>query len=100
VPVIRRGRIHTVLGSVARTSVYGTLDEDPGARSEDDLAARGIDRLPATLTAALDALEGDDAIAAAMGDPLHGSYLDVTRSEWAQSTDDGEWEAEYLDRAF
>ncbi|MFB6102519.1 MAG: hypothetical protein ABEJ73_08120 [Haloplanus sp.] len=49
----------------------------------------------------IDALEADDAIAQAMGEDLFGSYLEVKRSEWAASTDeDGEWESDYLERAF
>jgi glutamine synthetase len=76
------------------------LNQDPSNLSEDERAARGIDRLPTTLDAALDELEADDVLADAMGDPLHGSYLEVKRSEWAQSTEDGEWESDYLDRAF
>jgi glutamine synthetase len=77
------------------------LNRDPGTLSADERASRGIERLPTSLAEALDALEADDAIAAAMGEELHGSYLEVKRSEWEGSTDeDGEWEADYLDRAF
>ena len=37
----------------------------------------------------------------ALGGTLHQSYLEVKRSEWEASTDeDGEWEADYLLRAF
>lgn len=76
------------------------LNQDPANLSEDERAARGIDRLPTTLAEALDELADDDVLADAMGDPLHQSYLEVKRSEWAQSTEDGEWESDYLDRAF
>jgi glutamine synthetase len=77
------------------------LNRDPGTLSDEERAAQGIERLPTTLAEALDALEADDTIAAAMGEELLGSYLEVKRSEWAQSTDeDGEWESDYLDRAF
>ena len=78
----------------------GPLDRDPGSLDDDERAARGIERLPTTLSEALDALADDDVIAEAMGEQLHGSYLEVKRSEWEQSTEDGEWESEYLDRAF
>jgi glutamine synthetase len=76
------------------------LNQDPSNLSEDARTARGIERLPTTLDAALDELEADDVLLDAMGDPLHRSYLEVKRSEWAQSTEDGEWESDYLDRAF
>jgi glutamine synthetase len=76
------------------------LDRDPGTLDGAERADRGIERLPTTLEEALDALAVDEALAEAMGDPLHQSYLEVKRSEWTQSTEDGEWDAEYLDRAF
>jgi glutamine synthetase len=77
------------------------LNRDPGTLSDAERAERGIERLPTTLAEALDALEADDTLAAAMGAELHGSYLEVKRSEWDQSTnEDGEWESGYLDRAF
>lgn len=91
-----------VLGGGVRTLVAGLegieraldpgepLNQDPSNLSEDERAARGIDRLPTTLDEALDELEADDALADAMSDPLHRSYLEVKRSEWAQSTEDGE----------
>lgn len=77
------------------------LNRDPGTLSDEERAAQGIERLPPTLAEALDALEADDTLAAALGEELFGSYLEVKRSEWEQSTDeDGEWESAYLDRAF
>jgi glutamine synthetase len=76
------------------------LNRDPSGIDDDALADRGIERLPDSLAAALDALESDDVLAAALGEPLHRSYLEVKRSEWAQSTEDGEWESAYLGRSF
>lgn len=76
------------------------LNRDPSGIDDDALADRGIERLPDSLAAALDALESDDVLAAALGEPLHRSYLEVKRSEWAQSTEDGEWESAYLARSF
>jgi glutamine synthetase len=76
------------------------LDRDPSGIDDDALADRGIERLPDSLAAALDALESDDVLAAALGEPLHRSYLEVKRSEWEQSTEDGEWESAYLARSF
>jgi len=77
------------------------LNRDPADVDEAQLAARGIERLPSTLAAALDAFAADDVLRAAMGEALFGSYLEVKRSEWTMSADDdGEWESDYLDRAF
>jgi Glutamine synthetase len=76
------------------------LNRDPSTLDEDERLARGVERLPAALDEALDALAADDVLAEAMGEPLHGSYLEVKRSEWVQSTEDGEWESGYLDRVF
>jgi len=77
------------------------LQQDPGALSEEARADRGIERLPASLAAALDAFEDSQVLRDALGETLHQSYLEVKRSEWEASTDeDGEWEADYLLRAF
>jgi glutamine synthetase len=56
---------------------------DPATLSEDERAARGIAPLPATQAEALDALEADTVLTAALGPVLSGSYLAVRRSEWA-----------------
>ena len=77
------------------------LQQDPGALSDGERADRGIDRLPASLDEALDAFADCDVLRDALGGTLHQSYLEVKRSEWEASTDeDGEWEADYLLRAF
>jgi glutamine synthetase len=57
------------------------VDFDPGQLSDADRAARGIDRLPATLDAALAALESDPVLLAALGDQLARAYLAVKRAE-------------------
>jgi len=77
------------------------VQQDPGAMSDAERADRGIERLPATLEEALDAFAESDVLRDALGETLHRSYLEVKRSEWEASVDeDGEWEAEYLLRAF
>ena len=79
------------------------LQRDPAALSDEERADRGIERLPASLDEALDAVEDSDLLRDALGETLHQSYLEVKRSEWEASTDgdgDGEWEADYLLRAF
>jgi glutamine synthetase len=57
------------------------LDRDPGTLDDDEREARGYERFPTTLAEAVDALDGDDALRAAMGDALVGSYVQVKRSE-------------------
>jgi glutamine synthetase len=66
---------------------------DPALLSDDERAARGIRRLPASLREALDALEADAVLLEALGDLLRRSYLAVRRSEWeAYSSQDAAFE--------
>ena len=76
------------------------LNQDPSDVDDAELRERGIERLPESLSAALDAFEADDVLREALGEPLHGSFLEVKRSEWEQSTADGEVDTEYLARGF
>ncbi len=57
------------------------VDVDPGNLSDDERAQRGIQRLPETLDAALDALEADTVLTEALGPLLTASYLAVKRLE-------------------
>jgi len=99
--LVQLGLVAAGLDGIERALDPGEpLNCDPGTLDEDELDDRGIERLPTTLADALDALEADDVLAEAMGEPLHRSYLEVKHSEWEQSTEDGEWDASYLDRAF
>jgi glutamine synthetase len=59
------------------------VDVDPATLDEHERGRRGIVPLPATQAEALDALERDPVLAAALGPVLAGSYLAVRRSEWA-----------------
>ena len=59
------------------------VETDPATIDELDRRRRGITRLPATQEQALDALEADEVLTAALGEPLVRSYLAVRRSEWA-----------------
>lgn len=54
---------------------------DPDTMSEAERARRGIRRYPTSLGEALDALEGDEAMVAAMGKALAHEYVVVKRSE-------------------
>jgi glutamine synthetase len=57
---------------------------------EDERERRGIHRLPATQSEALDALEADPVLMDALGHELAGSYLAVRRSEWALYSNEDE----------
>jgi glutamine synthetase len=59
------------------------LAVDPATLSTAQRKRRGIVPLPATQAEALDALERDELLAAALGPVLAHSYLAVRRSEWA-----------------
>lgn len=54
---------------------------DPDAISESERERRGIRRLPSTLDQALDALDRDEVLREALGEPLAKEYLLVKRSE-------------------
>jgi len=54
---------------------------DPDTMSEAERARRGIRRLPTSLGAALDALERDEVLRAALGETLAREFITVKRSE-------------------
>jgi glutamine synthetase len=57
------------------------VDVDPGNLSDAELKRRGIRRFPETATEALDELERDEVLVAALGEPLAIEYLKVRRAE-------------------
>ena len=66
------------------------LNVDPATLSEAERADRGVHRLPASLAAALDALEADQLLMDMLGPLRSTAYLAVKRSEaahFAHSTD-------------
>lgn len=56
---------------------------DPANFSDTERQERNINRYPKTQAEALDALEADEVLMAALGPELSGSYLAVKRSEYA-----------------
>ncbi len=54
---------------------------DPATLSEEERASRGIYPLPASLDEALDALEKDDVLIGALGEPLVRTHLAVARGQ-------------------
>jgi len=58
------------------------VEVDPATLSDEERAARAIDRLPASQAEALDALAADGLLLGALGTELADSYLAVRRSEW------------------
>jgi glutamine synthetase len=86
------GNPYLALGAVIHAGLDGIRNKlDPGKPVEVDPAAmststrrrRGIQRLPDSLPAALDALERDDLLMAALGPARAAAYLAVKRSEAA-----------------
>jgi glutamine synthetase len=54
---------------------------DPATLSEEERASRGIRPFPASLNEALDALERDDVLIEALGEPLVRTHLAVARAQ-------------------
>ena len=59
------------------------VEVDPATLSDEQRAARGIERMPAGQGEALDALAADALLREALGPELARAYLAVRRSEWA-----------------
>ena len=84
-----------------------TSAADPGAPNgdnmylltADELARRGIDALPGSLGAALDAFEADPLAQEVFGPAMFRSFVDVKRAEWdAYNAHVSDWEIErYLE---
>jgi len=81
---------YLVVGSLLATGlaglpVGGTLPEeiagDPASLGEDELAQRGIARLPQSLGEAADAFAANEVLREAMGDPLFEAVLAVRQGE-------------------
>ena len=71
------------------------VDQDPGNLTDAERTSRGIRRFPETAAAALDALEADPVLIAALGEPLAVEYLKVRRAEAAAYAEhDDAWEIE------
>jgi glutamine synthetase len=69
------------------------VEVDPATIPDAEREAHGIHRLPATQEEALDALEADTTLTAALGPVLTRSYLAVRRSEWTTySAQDADFE--------
>ena len=58
------------------------IDVDPARLTPEELAARGIKRLPSTLLDAIHELEADTTLTDAMGSLLADSYLTVRKADW------------------
>jgi glutamine synthetase len=60
---------------------------DPATLSDDERASRGIYPLPASLDEALDALEGNEVLIRALGEPLVRAHLAVGRAQAKMAKD-------------
>lgn len=61
-----------------------SLEVDPASLSDEERAARGIDRLPTSLEEATDRFESSTMLADAMGTELHETVVAVRRAECEQ----------------
>jgi len=78
------GLIAAALDGIAKDRDPGApVDIDPGNLTADERKARGIRRFPETAQEALDELERDEVLVAALGEPLASEYLKVRRAEAA-----------------
>jgi glutamine synthetase len=68
-------------GMEAGASLPAEMTGDPADLSPDELAAAGVARLPQSLTESAAALEGNDVLREAMGEPLFEAFLAVRRAE-------------------
>ena len=68
-------------GLPSGASLPDPVDVDPAALSPDELAARGIERLPQSLREATDAFAADSVVTDAFGEPLSASIVAVRESE-------------------
>jgi glutamine synthetase len=91
------GLLAAGLDGVARELQPGEVTLiDPGNYSDEERAARGIERYPTTQAEALDALEQDTVLLDALGDELSRSYIAVRRSEYAAfSAEDTDFEIKH-----
>lgn len=74
-------------GVSAQAPLPPPVDVDPASLSADDLDARGVAALPATLEGATDAFEADEVLAAALGADLTTTIVDLRRAEIARFAD-------------
>jgi glutamine synthetase len=76
------GLIAAALDGIERRIEPGeSIEEDPGNLSDQERERRGIARFPTSAGEALDALERDEVLVAALGGPLAEEYVKVRRAE-------------------
>jgi glutamine synthetase len=74
--------------------------EDLFVLSQQEIRARGIGLLPQSLDAALDALEADAVVSAALGPTLRAEFVRLKRAEWTEyARHVSAWELERYARA-
>ncbi len=82
-------------GVVRQLKPGDPVNIDTYSRSEKELAAQGIHRLPRTLGEAIDAFEASELCREVLGEQVHRSYAEYKRAEWLEyNTVVGEWERE------
>ena len=58
---------------------------DPATLDDEERASRGIHQLPASLDEAIDALERDETLKEALGEPLVRTHVAVARAQAAMA---------------
>ena len=76
-------------GIERRIAPPAAVTKDPALLSEEERQQVGAHRLPLTLDEALVALEQDEVLREALGEPLATEYLLVKRAEWESFKDQG-----------
>ena len=83
------GLLGAIADGIARARVAPPpIDGDVGHWTDEEAAAYGAERLPASLGAALDALESDEAMRAMLGPTIARHYVEVKRYELACYADE------------
>jgi glutamine synthetase len=72
-----------------RLTPPAAVTQDPAVLSEEERERLGAERLPLTLDEALVALDQDQVLQEALGEPLAKEYLVVKRAEWDAFKDQG-----------
>ena len=77
------------------------VEESLYAMAGDRIKERGIKELPGTLDEAIDELEADEVISAALGDHVLSHYVEAKREEWNEyRTQVTQWEIDRYLEAF
>jgi glutamine synthetase len=77
----------------------GPVNYDTYQRTDEELAAAGVHRLPSTLGSAVEAFRSSELMAEALGSEVHAAYTKYKQAEWLEyNMVVGDWErAKYME---